>query len=1277
MVVIISININGLLCPEKLEKVCAMIKDMNADITLIQETHWDNSFCDRYIHKFNGKVYANNFISGSRGCAIFVHSKYKDCVEYTENDQQGRYIMLKIRLNETLFAIHNIYASNTIKEREIFFKLLKQKIKPNENNIVGGDFNTWLSKSDISQNMVWLSDKSRYSLYELMDEASIKDIWRNRNKHDRVFSRHQMVMGKMKQSRIDFFLVGSNLLSEITNIHYRPTKLSDHDFVVLNLNATRTERGPGLWAFNNTLLQNIEFCESIHKAIENSLNCPLYNRNTLTWWDNLKYKFKKIAQIHGKRINYNQKEKYNRISNKLIRMYREAAVFPDKTDYNKIEEIEKELSYLEQEKCNGAIIRSKCQWAIESDKNTSYFLGLEKQRQNFNSIKELKDDDGNTYSDTDSILNIEYKFYSKLYSKENIDIQAVEKILSYSKEKIEQTDRDECEEPLTKEEIKLSLSGMGKNKSPGNDGLTVEFYMFFYEKLINSLLKVYKEIENRHEMSRSMKCAVISLIYKKKGNKADLKNWRPISLLNVDYKILARCFSNRLKYILPSIVNKFQTSCVPGRTIHDNVANIRDIISIVDSEDEGYILKLDQMKAFDRVSHEYLFSVLNHMGFGDNFISWIRIFYTDIISATKCNGHVSKYFKIERSVRQGCPLSAMLYVLCAEPLYQAISTELIGDGIKIPLTESESIMYQHADDSTITISNILAIQKVLDTFNLYGKASGAKLNLDKSEILPLGRGREKINSNTANFRVVNGILEVLGVFLGPRFEECEKLNWNKKITQTKSLLGWWKQRQLTLNGKAIVLNSLIMSKYWYTLYTQPLPVMISNQLKNIIQSFIWDNKPPKISYHTLCLGRCDGGLSIPDIEVKRDQFRINYLKKYFSPEYDNTWKKCMKYFLTRYANMGLLDQIFTIELSRKYMTNIPETYKELLCAWDNLKNNRVLEHDSPYFYQQPLFLNRNIMNTNKVLYYKTFIDSGIVTVSDITYEVIPGFLPEEAICEMVQTKYENVDPNKIKQDYKLLIQCIPTEWKMYISCNSMSISRKENIFIQWNDSKTHVVDTPKSTFKDILSKIKDRQPKSINTWKQIYPNVQFDKNLWKNVFLKEKPPDCIDVDYRILHRIVFSMEKLTKLGIVQSPICPICNSKTEDFLHIFINCTELEILHIELIKCIENSFKNADPTILNKHHYNHMLLFGIPASIKNVNTFFLNIMLSIARLSIYRRRFAVINNNTKVDVLRLFRYTTKRYIEYLIQSKWRKSVWGDIFTNNFVIREKQNTINFL
>jgi hypothetical protein len=156
-------------------------------------------------------------------------------------------------------------------------------------------------------------------------------------------------------------------------------------------------------------------------------------------------------------------------------------------------------------------------------------------------------------------------------------------------------------------------------------------------------MNLFNSIENEGTLSRSMTCGVISLIYKKKGDRRSLKNYRPISLLQVDYKILARIMANRIKNVLPNIISVDQTCCIMGRDISNNIANVRDIIELIERDNlEGYIIKIDQEKAFDRVSHAYLFRVLQKYGFGEKFVKWIEIFYNGTNSAVKCNGFLKE-----------------------------------------------------------------------------------------------------------------------------------------------------------------------------------------------------------------------------------------------------------------------------------------------------------------------------------------------------------------------------------------------------------------------------------------------------------------------------------------------------------------------------------------------------------------------------------------------------------------------------------------------------------
>lgn len=112
------------------------------------------------------------------------------------------------------------------------------------------------------------------------------------------------------------------------------------------------------------------------------------------------------------------------------------------------------------------------------------------------------------------------------------------------------------------------------------------------------------------------------------------------------------------------------------------------------------------------ISYDYLFSVLSKFGFGNKFMKWVHVLYNRIISAVKCNGRVTSYFNVERSVRQGCPLSAMLYVLCAGPFSLALEKNLKKYSIDIPDTENKSLVYPHAHDTTLTISFLRTLTKL-------------------------------------------------------------------------------------------------------------------------------------------------------------------------------------------------------------------------------------------------------------------------------------------------------------------------------------------------------------------------------------------------------------------------------------------------------------------------------------------------------------------------------------------------------------------------------------
>ena len=201
------------------------------------------------------------------------------------------------------------------------------------------------------------------------------------------------------------------------------------------------------------------------------------------------------------------------------------------------------------------------------------------------------------------------------------------------------------------------MKTFSKNKSPGNDGLTVEFYEKYWNLISEQLLKSFNESTEMGEMSASQKQSIITLLEKEGKDKLLPKNWRPISLMNFDTKLFSKTLATRLKKILPTIIHPNQVPYVKDRFIGEG---IRLIDSVMDNTREmdvaAFILAIDFEKAFDSVNWAFLWRALGLFGIPMEFIKLVQTLYNNIESCVMNNGSASGYFKLERGVRQGDPL---------------------------------------------------------------------------------------------------------------------------------------------------------------------------------------------------------------------------------------------------------------------------------------------------------------------------------------------------------------------------------------------------------------------------------------------------------------------------------------------------------------------------------------------------------------------------------------------------------------------------------------------
>ena len=211
---------------------------------------------------------------------------------------------------------------------------------------------------------------------------------------------------------------------------------------------------------------------------------------------------------------------------------------------------------------------------------------------------------------------------------------------------------------------------MSKNKSPGNDGLTKEFYKTFWEDLKKPLCASITKAFHRGELSHSQKQAVIKLREKKDIDKKIIKNWRPILLLNINTEPISKVLAERLKNVLPSLISSDQTASLKERFISEGGRLISDVLEICDKlQIKGFLMTVDIEKAFDSINHCFLIKVLEKYGFEKDFIKWIKILLQNHESCIINRGTTTNYFKLEKGTRQGDPISAYLFILVLEIVF--------------------------------------------------------------------------------------------------------------------------------------------------------------------------------------------------------------------------------------------------------------------------------------------------------------------------------------------------------------------------------------------------------------------------------------------------------------------------------------------------------------------------------------------------------------------------------------------------------------------------------
>ena len=943
-----TLNIRGTgLCttdndaPEKWLKLNQLIRDNRIAILAVQETHLTEQRTEQLNRLFevNLKVFNTSDPvnpTGARGAAIVLNRKVVNTDEAVATEIiPGRALMVSIPWKRgDRLRILNVYAPNAATENESFWRNVAEELdrKHVRPDIMLGDLNMVEQKED---RLPAHADAAEavHALKELLNKYRLEDTWRKQNMTTRAYTYLQNATGS--QSRIDRVYMNQRLEKCVQNWTISgPGIATDHQLVVCQMaNLNKPYTGKGRWRLHSSLLEDREFLDMVKQRgilMENeikSIRERTTERNPQLEYASFKSDIRAMAKARASAKIPKIDRRIQRLRKDLEKLLKrtESGDVPEETIKENAAILQERISALELKRFGNKRMAVAARYWLEGETISKYWIRMNTTPLHIviEPIYELKKEGGSPSFATrsDEMAEIAMRHYNKVQEdleepNETEHNQRIKETLVNTHMKLLQRQKADLAKPTDKKEIEEAIREAANGKAPGLDGLPSELWKALLEMhqtdikkerrafdILGVMQEVFRDIA-RHGVvvGTDFTKGWICPIYKKK-DKREIVNYRPITLLNADYKIFTKTLAMRLANVAPSIIHPNQAGFVPGRKIHNQAKLTKLIIDYCEVEEvEGMIVALDQEKAYDKINHNYLWRVLEHMNFPNNFIKTIKNLYEAAESVVIINGIVSTAFKIIRGVRQGDPVSCLLFDFAIEPL--ACNLRASGlRGIEIPGVAERLITTLFADDTTVYLHATDSYDELLKILEDWCGASRAKFNEEKTELIPLGnkeyrerlartrRMNERDQPLAGTARIVpDGVaIRTLGSWIGNNIDNHTP--WNRVIGVLESQMTKWDKRKPTLTGRRLIAGLEFGGRTQYLTRVQTMPEDVAKTLIKMMREFIWKgDKHPRVAMEQLYKPAEQGGLALLDLQARNEAIDLMWLKDYLDlTESRPTW----------------------------------------------------------------------------------------------------------------------------------------------------------------------------------------------------------------------------------------------------------------------------------------------------------------------------------------------------------------------------------------------------
>eukprot|EP00253_Pinus_taeda_P012292 PITA_12292 len=771
------------------------------------------------------------------------------------------------------FRIVNIYGP--CQHREPFWnRLLNLSLMTASHTILGGDLNFSLGFRESWGSMAQV-DSITYFMRNALEQADFVDVpmhqpmptWCNRRVGEAALAH-----------RLDRFLLKGPLIQELH--HFKQWVgsggLSDHSPIHLEiLGPLAKPKAP--FKFNHTWLQDQDFIKLVSDFWQ---TYPINREASLA-----RGFCKNLTKLKHIVINW-AKEKNKRDLVQLISVEEElSSMLDDRNlgfrsagDKTRLIALENQRASLLKQQEESLRLHSRAIWLKAGDENSKFFHNFAKGRKVSNTIWSLPHPEGGMADNFNKLSQLGTAHFRGLFrNPPGANLVEIIEVASHFPRFVNEEDSEELMNPVTMEELESTLKWFKKDKSPGPDGWTIEFYLDFFEQIGQDLLSVIEECRISGSLYHAINSTFIALI-PKTDSPSSFDDFCPISLCNVLYKIISKIIANRLRPILSTHNAPHQFAFLEDRQIHEAIGSAQEALhSIWTKHLKSTLLKIDLSKAFDRVSWLYIKMILIHLGFPISFINWIMACISTPTFSILINGSASHFFHSERGPRQGCPLSPLLFLLVMEGLSSLIISTT-RDGTLRGLKISEECFLTHLlflDDvlilldgsmrDTMTFSHILA---------LFSQATGMQVNRAKSTITmtrtSVNEAQHALQAFPFSIHPIDRGLKYLGFWLKPT---CQRIaDWTWLIAKLEKRLTCWSYRYISRAGRLILIKTVLEATpvFWMALAWIPRHTLA--WLQQICNRYLWAGSQDKrifawIGWQKIAIPKKWGGWGLKDLPL--------------------------------------------------------------------------------------------------------------------------------------------------------------------------------------------------------------------------------------------------------------------------------------------------------------------------------------------------------------------------------------------------------------------------